>query len=110
MSNRGFVRGRVFLGFLILFAAVIAWCVSLMMSPHGGPGGEDPDHVRTVVATFIFKSAVGTLLLCALAGWLLWPLRRAPNQARDWTIVGVIAVLVLTSLYQLIWIGTSVLN
>ena len=110
MRNRGIVRGRVFFGFLILFATVIAWGTALMMSPHGGPAGNDPDHVRTVVAAFIFKSAVGTLLLCALAAWLLWPLRRAPKPARDWTLLGVFAVLVLTSIYQLIWIGTSVLN
>jgi xanthosine utilization system XapX-like protein len=63
-----------------------------------------------VVAAFLLKSAIGTLVLCALAGWLLLPLRRTPAPRRNWAIVGVFAILVATSIYQLIWIQTSVLN
>jgi magnesium-transporting ATPase (P-type) len=110
VRNRGIVRGRIFFGFLLLFAAVIAWFVGLAMSPHGTPvaGGAEP--VRTAVAAFVFKSAIGTLMLCALAGWLLLPLRRTPAPKRNWAVVGTLAVLAVSSVYQLIWIQTSVLN
>ena len=108
MRNRGIVRGRVFFGFLILFAAVIAWFISLAMSPHSTAGGDTTEHVRTVVASFLRKSAIGNLILCALAGWLLWPLRRAPMPVRDWTILAIIGVIVATSLYQLFWLRSVV--
>ena len=104
MSNRGITRGRIFMGSLLLFAAVVAWAMTLWMSPHGTSVAEGTEHVRTVVATFVLKSAIGTLVLCALAGWLLFPQRRPRAPRRDWAIAAVLAVLVLTSLYQLIWI------
>ena len=110
MRNRGIVRGRVFFGLLLLFAAVIAWLIGLTLSPHGTPAGGDTDNIRTVVASFMLKSAIGTLVLCGLAGWLLLPLRRTASAQRNWVIAGVIAVLVFSSIYQLIWIQTSVLN
>lgn len=104
MRNRGIIRGRMFMGGLLLFAAIVAWSVALMMSPHGSTVAEGTEHVRTVVADYVRNSAIGTLLLCALAGWLLFPQRRPPAPRRDWIIAGILAVLVLTSLYQLIWI------
>jgi len=93
------------MGSLLLFAAVVAWGTSLMMSPHGTSVADGTDHVRTVVAQFVRNSAIGTLVLCALAGWLLFPQRRPRKPRRDWAIAGVLALLVATSIYQLVWIG-----
>jgi hypothetical protein len=94
----------MFVGGLLLFAAVIAWSTSLMMSPHGESIAAGTEHVRTTVVTFLRNSAIGTLVLCALAGWLLFPPRRPRWPARDWALIGLIALLVVTSLYQLIWL------
>ena len=94
----------MFVGGLLLFAAVIAWAVALMMSPHGTSVAEGTDHVRTVVAIYVRNSAIGTLILCALAAWMLFPVRRPRAPRRDWAIAGLLAVMVLTSIYQLIWI------
>jgi len=104
VRNRGIGRARMFVGGLLLFAAVIAWAVALMMSPHGTTVAEGTDHVRTVVAIYVRNSAIGTLILCGLAGWMLFPIRRPRSPRRDWTIGAVLAVLVATSIYQLIWI------
>jgi len=104
VRNRGIGRARMFVGGLLLFAAVIAWAVALMMSPHGSTVAEGTDHVRTVVAIYVRNSAIGTLILCALAGWMLFPIRRPRKPRRDWAIAGLLAIMVLTSVYQLIWI------
>ena len=98
----------MFMGGLLLFAAVIAWGTALMMSPHGGAVEQSTDHVRTTVVIYVRNSAVGTLILCAFSGWLLFPSSRPRWPARDWTMIGVIAVLVLTSLYQLFWLRSVV--
>jgi len=108
VRNRGIGRGRLFMGSLLLFAAVIAWGTSLMMSPHGEVVAEGTEHVRTSVVIFLRNSAIGTLVLSALAGWLLFPARRPRWPARDWAIVAILAVLVLTSLYQLFWLRSVV--
>ena len=97
----------MFMGGLILFAALIAWATALMMSPHGQSVAEGTEHVRTTVVVFIRNSAIGTLLLSALAGWLLFPARRPKKPLRDWSIVVVLGVLVLSSLYQLVWLRTA---
>jgi hypothetical protein len=97
----------MFLGALILFAAVIAWATGLMMSPHGAAVAQGTEHVRTTVVIFLRNSAIGTLLLSAFAGWLLFPARRPRAPTRDWLVAGVLAVLVLSSLYQLIWLRTA---
>ena len=104
MSNRGIARGRMFLGGMLLFGAVIAWSVSLMMSPHGSSVAEGTEHVKTLVVHFLRNSALGTIALCALAAWLLFPARRPSTPKRDWAIGIVLAVLVATSVYQLIWV------
>lgn len=109
MRNRGIGRARMFMGSLLLFAAVIAWAMTLWMSPHGTAVASGTEHVRTVVATFVRNSAIGSLILCAIAGWMLFPQRRPRTPRRDWAIGAILAVLVATSLYQLIWIR-SVLN
>ena len=92
------------MGGLLLFAAVIAWGISLMMSPHGDVSAAGTEHVKTVVVGFLQKNAIGTLVLCTLSGWLLFPARRPKWPARDWALIGLISLLVLTSLYQLIWL------
>jgi drug/metabolite transporter (DMT)-like permease len=94
----------MFMGGLLLFAAVIAWGTALMMSPHGDSSAPGTEHVKTVVVVFIRNSAIGTLALCALSGWLLFPARRPRWPERDWAILAVIAVMVATSVYQLIWL------
>ena len=92
------------MGGLLLFAAVIAWGTALMMSPHGDSSAPGTEHVKTVVVVFIRNTAIGTLVLSALSAWLLFPVRRPRWPARDWALIGLIALLVVTSLYQLIWL------
>jgi drug/metabolite transporter (DMT)-like permease len=95
----------MFMGGLILFAAVIAWGTALLMSPHSSSTvANGTEHVRTVVVVFLRNSAIGTLLLCALAGWLLFPERRPRWPARDYAILGLIGLMVASSLYQLVWL------
>ena len=108
MRNRGIGRARMFMGGMLLFAAVIAWFTALMMSPHGNAVVDGTEHVRTSVVIFLRNSAVGTLVMCALSGWLLFPARRPRSPVRDWIIIAVLAVLVLTSLYQLFWLRSVV--
>ena len=110
MSNRGIGRARLFMGSLLLTAAIITWAAALLMSPHGEQSAAGWQQVRTTVAVFLRNSAIGTLVLSALAGWLLFPLRRPRKPVRDRIIAGVLAVLVATSVYQLIWLQTSVLH
>ena len=110
MSNRGIGRGRIFVGEFLLLAAVILWGTALLMSPHGSNEAVGNDYVRTTVASFLDHSAIATLLLVALAGWLLFPARRPRRPLRDWSLIGVIALLVVTSTYQLIWLRTAVLD
>ena len=106
MSDRGVGRARIFLGAILLFAAFIAWATTLMMSPHGSSVAQGTEHVRGVVVTFVRKSAIGTLILCALSGWLLFPRPRPRNPRRDYAILGLIGVMVLASLWQLYWVST----
>ena len=110
MRNRGIGRGRMFMGTLLLFAAVIAWGVALMMSPHGESVAEGTEHVRTTVVTFMRNSAIGTLILSGLAGWLLFPTRRPNAPKRDYAILAVLTVLIASSIYQLAWLQISVLR
>lgn len=98
----------MFFGGLILFAAVIAWATALMMSPHGEVAAPGTQHVRTSIVVFLRNSAIGNLVLCALAGSLLFPARRPRAPRRDWAIIGIIGLLVLTSLYQLVWLRSVV--
>ena len=100
----------MFVGAMLLFAAVIAWGTSFLMSPHGETVAKGTEHVRTTVVVFMRNSAVGTLILCAVAGWLLFPARRPRRPQRDYAILGVIALLVISSVYDLIWLQTSVLR
>ena len=108
MRNRGIGRGRMFMGALLLLTAVITWAIGTWMSPHGDTVAKGTEHVRGVIVTFMRNSAIGTLVLCALAGWLLFPARRPKSPKRDWAIAAVLTVMVLTSLYQLFWLRSVV--
>ena len=100
----------MFVGEFLLLAAVIVCGTALLMSPHGSNTAVGSDYVRTTVAYFLRHSAIATLLLAALAAWLLFPARRPRRPWRDWSLIAVIAVLAGTSTYQLIWLRTAVLN
>ena len=110
VRNRGIGRARMFMGGLLLLAAAIAWLTGFMMSPHGETVARGTEHVRTTVVVFMRNSAIGTLILCALAGWLLFPPRRPKWPARDYAIIALIALLVLSSLYDLVWLQAAVLH
>ena len=96
------------MGGLILFAAAIAWSTGLMMSPHGEVSAPGTEHVRNSVVIFLRNGAIGNLVLCALAAWLLFPSRRPRAPRRDWAIMAIIAIIALTSLYQLFWMRSVV--
>ena len=104
MRNRGIARGRLFMGSLLLFAAAIAWFTGIMLSPHGDLTPQGTEHVRGTIVTFIRNSAIGTLLLTGVAAWLLFPARRPRWPARDYALLAIIGLLVLTSLYNLAWL------
>lgn len=108
MSNRGIGRARMFMGALLLLAAIINWAVGTMMSPHGDVVAPGTEHVKTTVVAFMRNSAIGTLVLCALSAWLLFPARRPKWPARDWAIIVVLVLLVATSLYTLVWLQSQV--
>lgn len=108
MSNRGIGRGRMFMGGLLLFAAAITWAMTLMMSPHGNAVAGGTEHVRNVIVVFVRNSASGTLLLCALSDWLLFPASRPRKPARDYALMAVIGLLAATSIYQLFWLRSVV--
>ena len=111
VRNRGIGRGRMFMGGLLLFAAVIAWGVALMMSPHSTATVADgTEHVRGTVVTFMRNSAIGTLILSGIAAWLLFPARRPNSPRRDYAILAVLTVLIASSIYQLAWLEISVLR
>ena len=110
MRNRGIGRGRMFMGGLLLLAAIINAGVSLMMSPHGDVVAKGTEHVKTTVVTFMRNGAIGTLILCGLSAWLLFPARRPKWPARDWAIIVVLALLAASSIYTLVWLQTAVLH
>ena len=109
MRNRGFGRVRLFVGGFLLAAAIITWGTAFMMSPHeSGVAGAGTEHIRTTVVTFVRNSAIGTLILSAVAGWLLFPARRPRWPARDYALIAVLGILVASSIYQLFWVRTLV--
>ena len=110
MRNRGIARGRIFLGTLLLVAAVMTWGIGLMMSPHGDVVAEGTQHVRTTIVRFIRADAIGTLILTALSAWLLFPPRRPKWPARDWALIALFVFLAGSSLYTLLWLQTAVLH
>ena len=103
MRKGGFGHARMFVGGFLLTAAIITWGIAFMMSPHGSEVAGT-EHVRSTVVTFVRNSAIGTLILSAIAGWLLFPARRPRWPARDYAIMAVLGILVATSIYQLVWV------
>lgn len=104
MSNRGIGRARMFMGALLLVAAIVTWGISLMMSPHGDTVAQGTEHIRTTIVTFMRNGAIGTLVLCALSAWLLFPVRRPRWPARDWALIAVLVILGASSVYTLVWL------
>ena len=98
------------MGALLLLAAIITWATGLMMSPHGDVVAKGTEHVRTTVVTFMRNGAIGTLVLCGLAAWLLFPARRPKWPARDWALIVVLLILAGSSVYTLVWLQTAVLH
>ena len=104
MRNRGIGRGRMFLGTLLLVAAVITWAIGLMMGVHGDVIAKGTEQVSMVAVTFKRNGAIGTLILSGLSAWLLFPARRPKWPARDWALIALLAFLVGSSLYTLFWL------
>lgn len=100
----------MFMGAMLLLAAIITWAIGGMMSPHGDVVAKGTEHVKTTVVTFMRNGAIGTLILSAIAAWLLFPARRPRSPARDWILIAVLVVLVGSSLYTLFWLRGSVLH
>lgn len=100
----------MFVGGFLLAAAVIVWGTGFLTNPRGEGIAGGLDHVRTAVVIYLRNSALATVGLCALAAVLLFPARRPRMPRRDWAIGLLIAVMVVSSLYQLIWLQTSVLG
>ena len=97
------------MGSLLLFAAVIAWGTSLMMSPHGEVGRRG--HPARAHQRRHFPAQQRDRHPDPLRRWpggCFFPQRRPRWPARDWAIIAVLAVLVLTSLYQLFWLRSVV--
>ena len=100
----------MFMGGLLLIAAVLTWGIGLWMSPHGEPVADGVQYVRPVIVSFMLKGAIGTLILTALAAWLLFPARRPKWPARDWALIVLLVLLAGSSVYTLIWLQASVLH
>ena len=109
MRNRGIGRARMFVGGFILFGALIAWWTGLT-TPYGNETAEGTEHVRSSVVIYLRNIAVSTIALSVLAAILLFPFRRPRMPRRDWAVGLLIALLVGSSLYQLVWLQTSVVN
>ncbi len=110
MSNRGIGRARMFVGGFLLAAAVIVWGTGVLLSPHGDSGARDSETVSAAVVIFLRNSAYATLALAAVSAVLLFPTRRPRAPRRDWAVGILIAVLIASSLYQLLWLRAAVVS
>lgn len=100
----------MFVGGFLLFAAVIVWGTGILTSPHGESIAPGTEHVKTVVVIYLRNVALATIFLSALSAFLLFPARRPRAPRRDWAIGLLIALLVVTSLYELVWLKMAVLG
>lgn len=107
MKNRGIGRARMFMGAVLLLAAAITWAIGLMMSPQGTTVAQGTEYLRSTIVTFKRNGAIGTLLLCAVAAWLLFPARRPNKPRRDWALMAVLGLLAASSLYTLMDLRSS---
>ena len=96
----------MFVGGLVLLTAIITWGIANWLNPYGESTAADTEYVRSTVALVMRNGAIATLGMCALAAYLLFPARRPRWPARDWAIIGVLAVLAASSLYRLVWLQT----
>ena len=104
MRNRGIARGRMFVGGFLLFAAAIVWATGILTSPHGDTVTQRTEHVRSVVVIYLRNVALATVFLAAVSAWLLFPSRRPRAPRRDWAIGILIVLLIVSSLYELVWL------
>ncbi len=100
----------MFVGALVLLTAIITWAIATWLNPYGESSEAGTEYVKSTVAIVMRNGAIATLGLCALAAYLLFPTRRPQWPARDWAILGILALLVVSSLYRLVWLQTSVMN
>ena len=100
----------MFVGGFLLFAAVIVWGLGFLTSPHGESVAPGTEHVKTVVVVYLRNVALATIFLSALSAWLLFPARRPRAPRRDWAIGILIAALIATSLYELVWLKMAVVG
>jgi hypothetical protein len=100
----------MFMGALLLLATVLTWGTGLMMSPHGETVVNGTEHFRPSIVTFKRNGAIGTLILCALAAWLLFPRRLPKWPARDWALIVLLAFLSGSSIYTLFRLPASALH
>jgi len=98
------------MGAVLLVAAIMVWLTSIMMDPRGDSVAQGTDYFRPTVLTFMRHSAIGTLVLCALSAWLLFPARRPKWPARDWALIVVLVLLAGSSIYTLVWQYVSVFH
>jgi hypothetical protein len=96
------MRVRLLLGVLLLFAAVLTWGIGLSLSPHAKVVVAGTEHLRSTVVTFKRNSAIGTLLLSAIASWMLFPRLRPRRPVRDWAVIVLVASLAASSAYTLL--------
>jgi hypothetical protein len=94
----------MFVGGFLLFAAAIVALTGLWMSPHGDTVAEGTQYVRDVIVVYARNSATATIILSALAAFLLYPSRRPRMPKRDWAVGLLIGLLICGSLYQLWWL------
>lgn len=98
----------MFVGGFLLFAAVIVWATAVFTSPHGDSIAQGTEHVRTVVVVYLRNAALATVVLAAMSAFFLFPARRPRAPRRDWAIGILIAVLIVSSIYQLVWLQAAV--
>lgn len=100
-------RTRMFLGGVLLFAAVLTWGIGMTLDPHGNAVVAGIEHVRSTVVTFKRNGAIGTLILCVTAAGLLFPKWRNRQPLRDWALIAILALLAGSSVYTLLTLSAS---
>ena len=98
-------------GYTLLGAAALVWLTTIMMSPHGeAAGNHGVDHVKASVAVFARNASLGTLVLVMLSAAALFWRQKPQRRASDLVPLALMAVLALSSFYQLVWIESDVLD
>ena len=108
MSDIRAGRGRLFVGAILMLGALGACVTGLFIDPVGESSASGAAYVRDSVALFMRNSAIATLVLVGLACLLLFPRPRLRNPVRDGVLMGLALVLVVVSVYRLIWLQTAI--